>query len=89
MDKYDFDKIMGSGDQAYVTTYGDTLEKHNIELENENTKIKDENRRVVQENNALLQNAESDRAEIFRFRKFLQSSARRAIPPPEPRPRLQ
>ena len=72
MDKYDFDKIMGSGDQAYVTTYGDTLEKRNIDLENENTKVKDENRRVVQANDALRRNADLDKAEIERLKEKIE-----------------
>lgn len=70
-EKYNFDNVFNSGDQHYVSSYEDLVEKRNVDLEqqngdlkNENVKLKEENKRLNQDNNALLQNAESDRAEI-------------------------
>ncbi len=38
-DKYDFDKVIGSGDTQYVTNYEDTLEEQNIRLINQIEKM--------------------------------------------------
>ena len=72
MDKYNFDKIIGSGDQHYVTTYEDTLEKKNIDLVNENTKIKEENKNLSLENDGLHQRVDSDKAEIERLKNEIE-----------------
>jgi len=40
--KYNFDKIVGSGDRNYVSNYEDTMDKENIDLINRNTKLEQE-----------------------------------------------
>ncbi|MBR6838553.1 MAG: hypothetical protein IKM94_03230 [Alphaproteobacteria bacterium] len=40
--KYNFDKIVGSGDRNYVSNYEDTMDKENIDLINRNTTLEQE-----------------------------------------------
>ncbi len=54
-EKYDFDKVIGSGDTQYVTNYEDTLEEQNIRLINQIEKMTAEMERLEKQMSVLEQ----------------------------------
>lgn len=87
-DKYDFDKVIGSGDVQYVTNYENTLEQQNIDLINENEKLSADNFRLTQSRDQyqanydhekelrarLLKKFEDERAAVSSLNEMLQSA---------------
>jgi len=67
-DKYNFDKVIGSGDQEYVTTYGDTLEKKNIDLSKQNAEVMDENTKLKAANRRINDSINEKNEEIDRLK---------------------
>lgn len=56
--KYNFDKIVGSGDRNYVSNYEDTMDKENIDLINRNTTLEQEKGALEQSRNQFRDNFE-------------------------------
>ncbi len=62
-DKYNFDKIVGSGDRNYVSNYEETVDMQNVNLMKENRRLADENQRLTKTNSELNQHNEEKRQE--------------------------
>lgn len=87
-EKYDFDKVIGSGDTQYVTNYENTLEEQNIGLVNTNEKLSADNFRLTQSRDQyrenyehekelrarLLKKFEDERAAVYSLNEMLQSA---------------
>lgn len=61
-DKYNFDRIVGSGDRNYVSNYEETVDNKNVELEKENQRLIGENQRLEQGKEDLRQDNEDLKA---------------------------
>ncbi len=87
-EKYDFDKVIGSGDTQYVTNYENTLEEQNIGLVNTNERLSADNFRLTQSRDQyrenyehekelrarLLKKFEDERAAVYSLNEMLQSA---------------
>ena len=87
-EKYDFDKVIGSGDTQYVTNYENTLEEQNIGLVNTNERLSADNFRLTQSRDQyrenyehekelrarLLKKFEDERAAVSSLNEMLQSA---------------
>lgn len=87
-EKYDFDKVIGSGDTQYVTNYENTLEEQNIGLVNANERLSVDNFKLTQSRDQyrenyehekelrarLLKKFEDERAAVFSLNEMLQSA---------------
>lgn len=87
-EKYDFDKVIGSGDTQYVTNYENTLEEQNIGLVNTNEKLSVDNFKLTQSRDQyrenyehekelrarLLKKFEDERAAVSSLNEMLQSA---------------
>ena len=87
-EKYDFDKVIGSGDTQYVTNYENTLEEQNIGLVNTNEKLSVDNFKLTQSRDQyrenyehekelrarLLKKFEDERAAVYSLNEMLQSA---------------
>lgn len=60
-DKYDFNKVIGSGDAQYVTNYENTLEQENIDLTNQNEELKKEKGALEQSRNQFRDNFDREK----------------------------
>ncbi len=59
--KYDFNKVIGSGDAQYVTNYENTLEQENIDLTNQNEELKKEKGALEQSRNQFRDNFDREK----------------------------
>lgn len=87
-EKYDFDKVIGSGDTQYVINYENTLEEQNIGLVNTNERLSADNFRLTQSRDQyrenyehekelrarLLKKFEDERAAVSSLNEMLQSA---------------
>lgn len=87
-EKYDFDKVIGSGDTQYVINYENTLEEQNIGLVNTNERLSADNFRLTQSRDQyrenyehekelrarLLKKFEDERAAVYSLNEMLQSA---------------
>lgn len=59
--KYDFNKVIGSGDAQYVINYENTLEQENIDLTNQNEELKKEKGALEQSRNQFRDNFDREK----------------------------